>query len=160
MISVFVLSPISRPYILFPVNTAGHCTQSLLFQFIIHFINSQYNFFIQNCPQNSDRVQLRFQSPKRCIIKHLKHTKLNSIDFLRTEMTSDLSNYHREYSPYGSYSLFHFGRSDVISVLKNSTEYSFVFFKCLTAGHCIQSLLFQYSRPLHSKPCISIEPLI
>ena len=57
---------------------------------IIHFINSQYNFSIQNCPQNSDIVQLRFQSPKLCIIKHLKHTKLNSIEFLRTEMTSDL----------------------------------------------------------------------
>ena len=48
-------------------------------------------------------------------------------------MTSDLSNYHREYSPYGSYSLFLFERSDVISVLKNSIEYSFVFFKCLLA---------------------------
>ena len=84
--------------------------------FIIHFINSQYNFSIQNCPQNSDRVQLRFQSPERCIIKHLKHTKLNSIEFLRTEMTSDLSNYLREYSPDGSYSLFQFERSDVISV--------------------------------------------
>ena len=46
-------------------------------------------------------------------------------------MTSDLSNYHREYLPYGSYSLFQFERSDVISVLKNSIEYSFVFFKCL-----------------------------
>ena len=41
------------------------------------------------------------------------------------------SNYHREYSPYGSYSLFQFEGSDVISVLKNSTEYSFVFVKCL-----------------------------
>ena len=46
-------------------------------------------------------------------------------------MTSDPSNYHREYSPYGSYSLFQFEGSDVISVLKNSTEHSFVFFKCL-----------------------------
>ena len=46
-------------------------------------------------------------------------------------MTSDPSNYHREYSPYGWYSLFQFEKSDVISVLKNSTEYSFVFFKCL-----------------------------
>ena len=46
-------------------------------------------------------------------------------------MTSDPSNYHREYSPYGSYSLFQFEGSDVISVLKNSIEYSFVFFKCL-----------------------------
>ena len=60
-----------------------------------------YNFSILNCPQNSDRVQLRFQSPEKCIIK-----------------------------PYGSYSLFQFDGSDVISVLKNSTEYSFVFFKC------------------------------
>ena len=31
----------------------------------------------------------------------------------------------------GSYSLFQFERSDVISVLKNLPEYSFVFFKCL-----------------------------
>ena len=49
-------------------------------------------------------------------------------------MTSDPSNYHREYSPYGSYSLFQFEGSDVISVLKNSIEYSFVFFKCLLAS--------------------------
>ena len=104
---------------------------SSLIYLIMHFINSPYNFSTQSCPQNSDRVQLRIQSPKRCIIKHLKPTKLNSIEFLRTEMTSDLSNYHREYSPYGSYSLFQFERSDVISVLKNSIEYSFVFFKCL-----------------------------
>ena len=94
---------------------------------MIHIIKSPYNFSIQNRPKNSDRVQLRFQSPRRYIIKHLKHTKLYSIDFLRTEMTSYPSNYHREYSPHGSYSLFQFERSDVISVLKNSIEYSFVF---------------------------------
>ena len=35
-------------------------------------------------------------------------------------MTSDRSNYWREYSPDGSH-----------SVLKTSTEYSFVFYKCL-----------------------------
>ena len=64
-------------------------------------------------------------------MKHLKNTKLYSIEFLRTEMTSDPSNYHREYSPYCSYSLFQAEGSDVISVLKNSMEYSFVFFKCL-----------------------------
>ena len=34
-------------------------------------------------------------------------------------MTSDPSNYHREYSPYGSYSILQFEGSDVISVLKN-----------------------------------------
>ena len=44
---------------------------------------------------------------------------------------SDPSYYHREYSPYGSYSLFPFEGSDFISVLKNSIEYSFVFLKCL-----------------------------
>ena len=66
-----------------------------------------------------------------CIIKHLKNTKLYSIEFWRTEMMSDPSNYHREYSSYGSYSLFQLEGSDVISVLKNSIEYSFVFFKCL-----------------------------
>ena len=45
-------------------------------------------------------------------------------------MTSDPSNYHRGYSSNGSYFLFQFKRSDVISALKKSTEYSFVFFKC------------------------------
>ena len=65
----------------------------------------------------------------QCIIRHLKNTKLYSIEFLRTEMTTDPSKYHREYSPYGSYSLFQFERSDVISILKNSIKYSFVFFK-------------------------------
>ena len=66
-----------------------------------------------------------------CILKHLKNTELYFIEFLRTEMTSDSSNYHREDSPDGSYSLFQFERIDIISVLKNSIEYSFVFFKCL-----------------------------
>ena len=68
-----------------------------------------------------------------CIIKQLKNTELYSVEFLRTEMTSDPSNYHREYSPYnyGSYSLFQFEGSDVISVFKNSVEYRFVYFKCL-----------------------------
>ena len=50
-------------------------------------------------------------------------------------MTSDPSNYHREYSPYGSYSLFQCEESDVISVLKNSIDYTFVFFKCLLKTH-------------------------
>ena len=36
---------------------------------------------------------------------------------------------HREYLHAGSYSLLRSEKSDVISVLKNSTEYSFVFFK-------------------------------
>ena len=48
-------------------------------------------------------------------------------------MTSDLPNYHGEYSHNSSHSLFQCERSDVISVLKNSIEYSFVFFKCLVA---------------------------
>ena len=46
-------------------------------------------------------------------------------------MTSDPSNYYREYSPEGLYSLFQFESSDVNSDLKNSIKYSFVFFKCL-----------------------------
>ena len=104
-------------------NKIGHNLKTI----IIHIVNSPYNFSIRNCPQYSDRVLLRFQSPKRCIIKHLKHTKLYSIEFLRTEMMSDTSNYHREYSPYGSYFLFQFEGSDVISVIKNSIECSFVF---------------------------------
>ena len=51
--------------------------------------------------------------------------------FLRTEMTSDPSNYHREHSPKGSYSLFQFEGSHTISVFKDSIGYSFVFFKYL-----------------------------
>ena len=39
-------------------------------------------------------------------------------------MMSDPPNYHREYSPYGSYSLFHFEGSDVISALENSIQCS------------------------------------
>ena len=89
---------------------------------IIYISNSPYNFSVQNCPQNSDRVQFRFQSPERCIIEHLMNTKLHSIDLLGTEMTSDSSNYRREYSPGGSYSLFEFKKSDVISVLKDLIE--------------------------------------
>ena len=46
-------------------------------------------------------------------------------------MTSDPSNYNREYSPDGSYYLFQFEGSEVISVIKNSIEYSFVFFMFL-----------------------------
>ena len=47
-------------------------------------------------------------------------------------MTSDTSNYQREYSADNSSCLFQFERSDVISVLKNSIiEYSAVFFECL-----------------------------
>ena len=77
-------------------------------------------------------MQLRFKSPERCNIKHFINIKLYYIEFLSTEMTSDPSNYHRESLPDGSYSLFQFERSDVISVVKNSIEYSFVFFSMLT----------------------------
>ena len=68
--------------------------------FIIHLTNSPYNFFIQNCPQ------FGLQSSKRCMIKLLRNTRLCSIKFFGTEMKSDRSNYHREYSPDGSYFLF------------------------------------------------------
>ena len=44
-------------------------------------------------------------------------------------MTSDTSSYNREYSADGSYSLFQFEGSDVISILRNLIEYSFVFFE-------------------------------
>ena len=58
-------------------------------------------------------------------------------------MTSDPSSYPREYSPYASYSLFPFEGSDVISVLKNSIEYSFVFFKCLLIAQLIIALFLK-----------------
>ena len=69
--------------------------------------------------------------PEQCIIKHLKNTKLYYVEFLRTEITSDPSKYHRECSLDGSYSLFQSEMSNVISVLKNSVKYSFVFFEGL-----------------------------
>ena len=81
------------------------------------------------------RVQYRLQSSKGCVIKRLKKTKLYSIAFLRAEMTSDPSNNHREYSPYGSYSLFKFEHSDIVSVLENSIEYSFAFFSPIRLGY-------------------------
>ena len=55
-------------------------------------------------------------------------------------MTSDSSNYHREYSPDGSYSLFQFERSDVISVLTISIEYSFVFFVFIISHNQLEKL--------------------
>ena len=96
----------------------------------MHIFNSTYYLSIQNCPQNSDGVQFRFQSPEWCMIKILKDSKLYSIEFLRMETTSDPSVYHREYSPNSSYSPVQFERSDDISIIKNSIKYSFVFFKC------------------------------
>ena len=91
----------------------NHCEKCTLYFDILktlYNINSPYNFCTQYCPQNIDRIQIHFQPPERCIVKHLKNTKLNSIKLLRTKMTSHFSNYHRESS---------------ISVLKNPIEYSF-----------------------------------
>ena len=50
-------------------------------------------------------------------------------------MMSNPSNYDRECLPDGLYSPFQFERSDVISVPKNSVEYSFLFLEC--NSHCI-----------------------
>ena len=63
-----------------------------------------------------------------------KNTKLYSVEFLRTEVTSD-----------GSYSLFQFERSDVISVFKISIEYSFVFLKCLLSRSYMWNILTRSS---------------
>ena len=79
---------------------------------------------LYNCPQNSDRVQVRFQSHNQCIMKHQQNTELYSTEFQKTQ-TSDPSDYRREYLPDGSYSLFQFERSDVISV-----QFCF-FYRCL-----------------------------
>ena len=122
-----------RNALIYQSNLANYTT--------MHIITSPYNFSIQNCPQNSDRVQLRIQSPKWCILKHLKNKKLHSVESLKTEMMSDPSNYHKEYSPYGTHSLFQFEGSDVMSVPKISIEYSSVFFKCLfRLQYCIPYL--------------------
>ena len=92
-------------------------------------VNYLYNFSIQNyCSKKSDRVQFRFQSPERCIMKHLKNTKLYAIEFSRTEMTSDPSDYHREYSSDRSYSLFQFQNLNRVQ--------NFVFFTCLMVTLC------------------------
>ena len=90
-----------------------------------------HNFHIKNWPQNSDRVQFRFQSHKQRIIKPLKTAELHPTEFLRTEMTSNPSNYQREYSWNGSYSLFQFEGSDVISVLKHISVF---FTKCFVVS--------------------------
>ena len=70
-------------------------------------------------------------------------------------MTPDPSNYHREYSPHGSYSLFQFEGTDVISVLKNSIENNPVFFKCLL--HKKNSLMILHIRAIS---CYSMIQLV
>ena len=50
---------------------------------------------------------------------------------LAHDVSARAGDYHREYSLHGSYSLCESERSDVISVLKSSIEYSFVFLECL-----------------------------
>ena len=65
------LEGLMKPQIQFQILTAMERDSV-----IIHFINSPYNFFMPSCPQNSDRVQFLFQFPERCVIKHLKNTKL------------------------------------------------------------------------------------
>ena len=46
-------------------------------------------------------------------------------------MTSGFSDYHKDYSPDGSYSPFQVERSDAISILKSSIEYSIEFFNAI-----------------------------
>ena len=75
-----------------------------------------------HCPQNGDKVQFQFQSPKQCIIRHLLNTKLYSIEFLRTEMMSQPSNYDIEYSPDAHNPYFSSG--DLTSFLPSKTQYS------------------------------------
>ena len=59
-------------------------------------------------------------------------------------MTSDPSSYHRKYLPDGSYSLFQFEGSDVISVLKKTIEHNFMLFKCLFGKHLGQQSFFLF----------------
>ena len=65
-----------------------------------------------------------YKTVLRIMIESNTKILLYSTEFLRTEMTSE-----REYSSDISYSLFYLERSDVISVLKNAIEYTFVFFR-------------------------------
>ena len=72
-----------------------------------HWISKLYNSFIMRISKAVSNEKWHIARPfPSGFNKHLKNTKLYSIQFLRTEMTSD---------PYGSYSLF---------------QYSFVCFKC------------------------------
>ena len=66
-------------------------------------------------------------------VKRSRNALLFSVEFLRTEITPDPSNYHRQYSPKGLYSLSvsGFEMSDIISIFKTSIEYCFVIVKCL-----------------------------
>ena len=63
--------------------------------------------------------------------KHLKNKELYSIEFLRTDMTSDPSNYHKEY--FWSF--------------LSTIEYRFLFFKCLMI-HCSEDWSQNYTPSL------------
>ena len=75
--NILCVTPTMKP---FKVKPDDHSSTSVL-SIIIHIINSPYNFSIQNYPQNSDRVQFGFQfsHSERCIIKHLKNTRLTEL---------------------------------------------------------------------------------
>ena len=60
-------------------------------------------------------------------------------------MTSDPLNYHREYSPEGSYSLCQFEGFYVISVSKNTVGYSFVLFNALVHRYFQRHTVFSLS---------------
>ena len=72
---------------------------------------------------NSTDLETMWRNPK--------NTRPYFIEFLRTEMMPDPSNYHREYLPDDSYSPIQLEGSDVTSIPKNWTEYSFVILNCL-----------------------------
>ena len=97
---------------------------NVLQKFILHAF-----FPHKNCPQNSNRVQFWFQSPERCIIKHLKSAKPYSIEFSGQnwrQISQTITKNTRLTAR-----ILYFSLRGLISVIKNSLEYSFVFFKCL-----------------------------
>ena len=64
---------------------------------IIHIIKSPYNFSKQNCPLNGDRVQVRFQFAKRCIIyETVKAHRIRTVPSWAFDDWNDVrpSNYH------------------------------------------------------------------
>ena len=110
------------------LSNTFHCTvqKSLTYPsftqnyIVIHIINFQYNFFIQNCPhrKNASRVTVF------CVRNYMKMTS----QVLKIVIVQSFS-----FSPLNKRCVI-FSISvcevDVISVLRNSTECRFVFFKC------------------------------
>ena len=77
-------------------------TQKWLLGNIKYFVS----FKLKSLKSNSSRKNITLSKQWAPANKHLKNTKLYSIELLRTKITSDHSNSNREYEPSGKYSLW------------------------------------------------------